>query len=86
MIRKLRDVTVDSPALEDKLTQALKQRNWLAHHFFRERAAEFIQASGRNSMIRELEEAQGRLSKYSKLAYILISRLMDSCRLKNGLE
>ena len=58
LIRSLRDLTVIPPELGDKLTQSLKLRNWLAHHFFRERAAEFASFSGRDSMIRELKAAQ----------------------------
>ena len=58
LIRDLREATPVPPELEDKLSQALKQRNWLAHHFFREWAEQFVSARGRDSMIRELEEAQ----------------------------
>lgn len=58
LVRNLRDATAVPPELEDKLSQALKRRNWLTHHFFRERATEFMSARGRDNMIRELEEAQ----------------------------
>jgi hypothetical protein len=40
---------------EDKLTEALKKRNWLAHHYFRERASQFINKKGREQMIQELQ-------------------------------
>ena len=58
LIRNLHNSTAVPPELEEKLSQALKYRNRLAHHFFRERATEFMSASGRDSMIRELEAAQ----------------------------
>ncbi len=58
LIRDLRETTVVPPELEDKLTHALRRRNWLAHNFFRERAEDFMSARGRDGMIRELEEAQ----------------------------
>lgn len=58
LIRDLRESTTVPSELEDKLTFALRQRNWLAHYFFRERAEEFMSARGRDSMICELEEGQ----------------------------
>lgn len=44
--------------LEGLLTDALKTRNFLAHHFFRERAEFFMSRDGRDKMIEELERAQ----------------------------
>lgn len=58
LIRDLRESTPVPSELEDKLTHTLRRRNWLTHHFFRERAEEFMSARGRDSMLRELEEAQ----------------------------
>ena len=58
LIRALREATAVPPELEEKLTDALRRRNWLAHHFFRERAEEFMSTRGRDSMIRELKAAQ----------------------------
>lgn len=37
------------------LGRALEKRNWLAHHYFRERADEFVTDAGRLRMIEELE-------------------------------
>ena len=58
LIRDLRESTTVPSELEDKLIHTLRRRNWLTHHFFRERAEEFMSARGRDSMLRELEEAQ----------------------------
>jgi hypothetical protein len=58
MIRDLRAVTNVPQDLEGLLRDALKRRNWLAHHFFRERASEFMSARGRDLMIREVEECR----------------------------
>jgi hypothetical protein len=41
-----------------QLRAALQTRNWLAHHYFRERAVEFTNDSGRVMMIDELQSAQ----------------------------
>lgn len=45
------------PGFEDRLKRAIALRNWLAHSYFWERAAEFPSMSGRNRMRAELAEA-----------------------------
>lgn len=42
---------------KEQLRYALNKRNWLAHHYFWDRAAEFQSRDGRASMITELQEA-----------------------------
>lgn len=58
MIRELQNVTSVPAELETLLSEALRKRNWLVHHYFRERAEHFVSASGRDRMIGELEEVQ----------------------------
>ena len=58
LIRKLQKVASVPSHLEQLLARALERRNWLSHHYFRERATEFLSAAGRDTMIAELEEAQ----------------------------
>ncbi len=58
LIRGLGKATTVSTNLECLLTDALKTRNFLAHHFFRERAESFMSRDGRDRMIEELEQAQ----------------------------
>jgi hypothetical protein len=57
MIHDLRGVTSVPIELEDILKSSLQTRNWLAHHFFRERAREFMSRAGRDRMIDELGAA-----------------------------
>ena len=45
------------------LSEALSKRNWLAHSYFRERAADFVTAAGCHRMILELGEAQQLLTQ-----------------------
>lgn len=54
-LRKVASVPAD---FETLLTTALKTRNFLAHHFFRERAEFFMSGDGREKMVEELENAQ----------------------------
>lgn len=58
LIRGLRSVTSVPTDLEGLLTDALNTRNFLTHHFFRERAEHFMSRDGREKMIQELERAQ----------------------------
>jgi hypothetical protein len=58
MIRDLQAVVSVPEDLESLLAEALKRRNYLAHHFFRERAPEFMTTKGRDTMVGELREAQ----------------------------
>jgi hypothetical protein len=44
--------------LQGSLRDALRKRNWLAHHFFRERASDFMTRSGRSRMLAELDECR----------------------------
>jgi hypothetical protein len=75
MIRSLKDVTPIPSNLETVLTDALTKRNFLAHHFFRERSDEFMSQEGRARMIEELQNAQAlfetadtKLSEATKFA------------------
>lgn len=58
LIQRLESITSVPDDLEDLLTEALAKRNFLAHHYFRERAEAFMSHSGREQMIAELQEAQ----------------------------
>lgn len=73
MITALRKVTTVPTKLETLLAEALHKRNWLAHHYFRERAEQFMSASGRDHMIAELEDVQ-KLFREADLQLEEISR------------
>jgi hypothetical protein len=62
LIQRLKAVTEVPGGLEESLARALEKRNWLAHHYFRERAEECMSTQGRERMIAELEEAQSAFS------------------------
>jgi hypothetical protein len=48
---------IDLGHLEDELIRAVTLRNFLAHRYFRERAAAFMSEEGRDQMIQELDRA-----------------------------
>jgi hypothetical protein len=53
--------------IEEIMGRAVEKRNFLIHHFFRERAFEFVTASGRQRMIAELQETQDAVCLAEKL-------------------
>jgi hypothetical protein len=81
MIEGVRRVTKVPPDLEVVLADALRKRNWLVHHYFRERATDFMNAAGRDRMIRELEEAQTLSSSADRA----LDRMLKPVREKYGI-
>ena len=58
LLREVRQrVSFDSSA-ETVIGDALQKRNLLAHHYFKERAVDFMSPDGRDRMISELEDFQ----------------------------
>lgn len=46
LLKHLKSEIVLPPDLESVLTEALNRRNYLAHHYFRERAEKFVTRNG----------------------------------------
>jgi len=45
------------------LREALEERNWLAHHYFRERANMFMTEAGRQAMLDELPQSHQKFER-----------------------
>jgi uncharacterized protein YukE len=61
-VQDLRKARQQTPSdFEQSLKRALEYRNWLAHHYFWERAAHFDSAKGRLYMTTELQDIIGFL-------------------------
>ncbi|MDB5431026.1 MAG: hypothetical protein JWP35_2142 [Caulobacter sp.] len=54
LIKRVNSSTALSESLKSKIAEANRRRNFLTHHYFRERAVEFARPSGREKMIVEL--------------------------------
>ncbi len=80
MIRSLQLVVTVPADLESVLRVALEKRNWLAHHYFRERAEDFMTENRRNKMIAELDEARDLFEKADKR----LGEVMKPLRVKYG--
>ena len=63
LIQRFRKVVKPTPDIDALLDQALTQRNFLAHGFFRERAVSFAHSAGRDEMIAELDAAHDLLTR-----------------------
>ena len=61
LVNDLKKYTTLPPGLEKLLSSALKTRNWLCHHYFRERAEDFMMLNGRSGMIIELDDSRDLL-------------------------
>lgn len=55
LLKHLKSEVALPPDLEATLTEALNRRNFLAHHYFREKATEFVARNGRDQMLQELQ-------------------------------
>jgi len=62
---------------EQRLRNALKKRNWLAHHYFWERAGHFMTERGRNSMIEELRTVTEKLHELDQELIEVSKRWME---------
>jgi hypothetical protein len=58
LLKHLKSEVALPPDLESTLTEALNRRNYLAHHYFREKAESFVTRSGRAQMLQELQADQ----------------------------
>lgn len=57
LIKRVNGATNLTDDLKAKVTEANGRRNFLSHHFWRERAVEFSNRKGRDQLIAELDEA-----------------------------
>ena len=58
LIKHLKLEVTPPPDLELLLTEALNRRNFLAHHYFREKAEKFVTRDGRSNMPHEIQNDQ----------------------------
>jgi len=56
LLREMKKTQLIDEGLESELLQVLDKRNWLAHHYFWDRAIQFMNKDGQLAMIRELED------------------------------
>lgn len=86
LIKELRKYMVFSDELEEGLAAALKTRNFLVHHFFRERVTSWYTSQGRDSMIAELGAAGDQFGKADELVEATVRPLKDRYGLTENME
>ena len=73
--------------LKSRLSKAVKFRNWLAHHYFQERASEILTTEGREQMIFELQEKADFFQELDKdFTEILVNWLLSQGISKEDIE
>ncbi|QQA77087.1 hypothetical protein [Pectobacterium parmentieri] len=81
LLNSIKKLSVLDDDIENTLSLALKTRNWLAHAYFVDHALDFINESGRNKMITELEKV---IELFNSVENIL-QPISSSAALKYGL-
>jgi hypothetical protein len=81
LFARLRAVAKVPPDLENLLSDALRRRNWLAHDYFRERAAEFMSTHGRVQMLGEVDECRGHFEQVAER----LEQVLQPLRKKAGI-
>jgi len=72
MIKALKTVFPITLELEENLSESLKLKNWLVHHYFKDRVHLFLSFAGRNEMILELSRANDLFEKTDRELVTLI--------------
>lgn len=67
LIKRLKEAGQTTTTIEERLSEVLAKRNFLAHHYFAQRAVEFTLDDGRSSMIEELQVIQGLFREAEEL-------------------
>jgi hypothetical protein len=62
---------------EEAMSEALKRRNYLMHHFFRDKAFEFETEAGRSKLLKELIEAHAYILVAKRLANELLMQIAN---------
>lgn len=80
LIRDFQNGASLTPGAEELVEKALERRNFLAHHFFKERAVAFMGRQGREAMVEELLSYEDLFVR----AEALISAMGDALRVHIG--
>lgn len=81
MIKTLKAVIPVTPELEERFAECLRKRNWLAHHYFKDRVHLFLSEAGRDEMILQLASAHQLFEKVERE----LDSLLAPVRLANGI-
>ncbi|MFZ3166799.1 MAG: hypothetical protein WA130_04225 [Candidatus Methanoperedens sp.] len=73
LIHELRNGSSISDDFESILSEALKKRNWLAHHYFWDRAQKFKTEEGQKDMKEELQEIADYFKEIDKNLTLILT-------------
>lgn len=66
LIVRIKGLTNMNDDFKEELRDALRRRNYLAHHFFRHHAENFVRRAGREKMLSELQDHQEFFERIDK--------------------
>ncbi len=78
LLREFRKLIKAIEPIEDLLDAALDRRNFLTHHFFRERDEEIKSVEGIVRVVKELQEIGEQLAKANQIMTV-VAKLMLKC-------
>lgn len=78
LLNRAKKVVALDPKTTEKIDAALEARNFLAHHFFQDRATHFLTVGGRTEMIEELQTMQEKFAVADTLAMALCGALCEA--------
>ncbi|MBX3628035.1 MAG: hypothetical protein KF892_23705 [Rhizobacter sp.] len=87
-LRRLKDQLSLQTDIEAELTEALRVRNHLAHHFFRQHGLAMLEEDGQKKMIQELDECIAALhtayTSAGHVAHSIVAKLHELRAISNG--
>ncbi len=81
LLKRFEALAAVDPSVKKIISEAKAKRDFLAHHYFRERSDEFVNRAGRDQMIAELDEAAEIFSSADKA----LDAILEPVRNKLGI-
>ena len=85
LIRTYCECVQGTDSLEVELGEALKKRNWLAHHYFWERAGHFMTSRGRAFMVEELRTMAAEFEDLDERLTAMSREWMQRIKMPNAI-
>lgn len=85
LINELLKASIIKATFESDLRQALKQRNWLAHNYFWDRAGHLLTIKGREVMIEELTHLAHKFGILDQQLTLVSERWLQKIGVKEDL-
>jgi hypothetical protein len=85
LVRRMETVVGIPPELKATIAEGKKLRDFLAHHYFRERASDFMHRRGRDRMIAELTDIRERFREMDRQIEALLAPIKNNLGIPQGM-